>query len=1800
MNISLPGYVIFRESSHDIKYVVYRGIRESDQTPVLIKTLAAVHPNLEDVARLKNEYELLTGLHSTSVVKAFALETSQHNYFLILEDQIEMSLDKLMRQASLDLVSCWKIAVNIVKALADLQTYELIHKDLQPQNILINPETFDVKLTGFTFATKIPRQRFTIKNPTLLEGTLAYMSPEQTGRMNREVDYRTDFYSLGVTLYKLFTNQLPFKTVDPMELVHAHIAKTPLTPHQIMPAIPPPLSDIIMKLLSKKAEDRYSSSYSLLQDLENSLMEYIETGNVQPFPLGRNDVVRKLQISQKIYGREQEVHRLMEVFEEVCEGTTEMIMVAGYAGIGKTSLVNEIRKPIVERKGIFISGKFDQYKKNIPYNAFIEAFQDLVQQILTENDETIAMWRERLKEALGNNAPVILELIPELRYIIGERLPSSEFDTQETQNRFNFFLQKFISLYATPETPLVIHLDDLQWIDTASLQLIEVTLSTLKTKGLYLIGSYRNNEVSALHPLITTTRRIIKNGGPLTEIELPPLKQKDVNELISDTLHLRPEETNSIAKIVTEKTQGNPFFINQLLQFLYEENLLKFDIQEGKWLWNEEKITLLNVSDNVVDLLILKLQKCSIKTQQILKIASCIGTQFDVKLIAKIAGQEVPEVMKSLMEAIHDGFILPSEDVLYYLWSDSRELAKMKQFETPSSTFRFLHDKVLQAAYSMTDDSERRKYHQQIGRYLLQKYSGYQKEEHIFEIMNQLNSAEDLISDENERKTYAEMNLMAGNKAMRSVAYGNALSFLKLGLNFLPKNNWEIEYSLTFQIYLASAECEYLLLNFDEATRLFDLIMQYAKTIHDKVLVETLRVKLYVSSINYDEALRSGRNALKLMGVELPSRFLKFYVLKEFFFLKLKLFRINLDDVKNFPRVTRQEQLDILNLMALLVTPSYLTSKELFAFVVIKGLNLTLKYGNAPTSGYLFACFGIMTIALFENFKTAFAFGQLATELNLKFEDQKWVGPTKAFVGTFLNHTQNHLKTSVTILQTGFEMSESLGDFNTSVFCLGMMIVDKFLIGDNIDELQGQIKESINYAVKVKSHNRGYVFIALRQTIMALKGETNYPETMSSEGFDEEEFFKVLIEKKFLITLYFAYTYKIQICYLAEDYETVVELSHKTDELTHCALGQPMRNENDFYVALGLADNFRRKEKATQSKYLKQIRRILRRIEAWAKAVPVNNLHKYLLVKAELARISGRKEEAIESYDQAISTAKENGFTQHEAIASELFAKFYLSINKHHLAKQYLMDAHYAYYRWGASSKVSELEKKYPTFLSASAVRGLEKPKLNEAAGSTHVDTPLDLMAVVKTTQAISSEIVLEKLLAQLMQILIETAGAQKAALILEKAGTWVVEAETSEEIGLSPLIGSVPLKDKKDDLSTSIINFVLRTKEQVVLDDAANESIFLADPYIAEKKPQSILCFPLQHQKKLIGALYLENNLTTRAFTPERVEILKLLMTQISTSLENSLLYSHQAELSYELKTTNEKLEDYSHNLERKVYDRTRELNEKNKQLEDTLTQIKEMQKKLIQQEKLVSLGAITKNIATEMRNPLSYIYNFAHLSSTLLDELKQSMPNEGSTEEVMGLLKTNLGKIYDHSKKADEILTSMLQNSRDVEGTKELTDINKLIRDYADLVYYSYYKKDPLFSLTIESNFDPNVPKINVYPQNLGRVFYNIIDNACYATDFKKKELKGDFSPIVSISTKDEPEYITIKIRDNGVGIPEDILKRVFSPFLTTKPSGKGAGMGLSISHDIVVQDHSGTINVLSEAGEFTEVTITLPKTN
>ncbi len=1799
MHSTLADYEILNEISRDQYFATYQGMRKEDERLVLMKSFTSSHPSLEVIAMLKNEYTILKDLKIEGVLKTYALEQHQHDYYLIQEDFPGVSLDRLIRFENLSLNTKMLIAIEIVKVVGQIHEHEIIHKDIQPQHILVNLEEMKVKITGFGLATRLPRQRLSQKNPALQEGNLAYISPEQTGRMNRDLDYRTDFYSLGVCLYELFTGQLPFKGKDTLEIMHAHIAKNPKPTHDINPEIPIPISMIIAKLMAKTVEERYNSAYGVLHDLNICREEFVKTGIVTPFILGKKDFAQRFQMSHRIVGREDEVRTMMRVLDRLTEGDPQLVLVTGYSGIGKSSVVYELQKSILQKRGFFIAGKCEQFKMNIPYYPFLEAFRDLVQQILTESDNKIEMWKERLNHSLGINAGVIVEVLPELRLIVGDPPKVQELDATAMQNRFNLYIERFIATFATLDTPLVVFLDDLQWIDLASLKLIELLINNLQTKGLLLIGAYRDNEVQIYHPLTEAVERIVKNGGKVERIDIKPLDLENIKILLGETLRCSPEDCKDLAKIVSQKTQGNPFFINQLMTYLYEEKLLNFDTISGTWQWDLDEIASIKKTDNVVELLVEKLKKTSQITQEILKIAACTGNNFDIRLLSNLTEKSHDQVLEGLQKALKEGFITFNESTNEYLWKTRDEKLSKTGPNALIEPLRFAHNKVQQACYTLFNDDERKRMHLKIAHLLYGDKQEFVNDDTIFDVVYHLNQAQDIITDSEEKLRVAKLNSNAAKKAVKSVAYGAALDYLNVGLPLLPQDKWENHYDLTFDMYIHIAEATFMLGNFDEAAQIFDMILTKAHTTDEKIEIYILKIKLNIQAVRYDIAIENGREALKLLGENLPPKVHVGLSAIEFIKVKARMFNKNTSDLQSLPVMKDHRMLQIMSILTYLTPPTYLTNKNMFAYVTLKALNYNLKYGNTALSPFLFSIYGIIQVAFFHNYKEAYEMGRFAFDLSHKFENKHNTPPLKFVYGTFLLPFSKHLRTSIDILKQCFDEGTAHGDWVFSIFSLGQMIFAKYACSEPLEELDKELKKYVEFVNKIKAHNRGFFFKGVIQTILALRGGTNDPWSMQTVHFNEEKFFATIEESKFHVTLYFTLTLKMHLTYLFEKYDQTEEYGKKTEDLKFCIQGQPVEIVNAFYLGLALAANYPWNNPIWRKKYDRRLKKILKMLKRTSDSCLENFLHMYLLVKAEVANVSGNYEEAVEFYDGSIESARENGFVQDEALANELFARFYLSKHKPRLAKQYLIEAIYNYYRWGAFAKINQLEKKYPQLvvsIQGDNGNGPLLPHFGAQGGSTHT---LDLSTVFKATQAIAKEIVLEKLLSQLMKIVIENAGAQKAVLILEKDQKWVVEAEQSTDTEEALLLKSIPIEDKSKDIPLAIIQYVLRTSENVVLDNPFKEGMFSSDQYISTKQPQSILCFPLIHKGKLTGVLYLENNLTRKAFTPNRVELLKLLTSQIATSIENALLYSNLSKLSRDLKISNEKLADYNQNLERKVNARTHELKDKNKQLEDTLMQIKEMQKRLIEQEKLVSLSVVSKSIAQEMRNPINYIYNFSTLACELLNELKDATDHtDNKMNKLTHDIESNLIKICEHSHKADEIVTSMLKNSRSSESILEPTDLNKLIKDYADLVYYSYYKKDPSFSITLETNYDPTIGKINAYPSNLGRVFYHIINNACESTNQKKLEVESNYSPIVSITTRNEKDSVYIRIWDNGKGISKDTLEKVFTPFTSSNINNKNTGMGLSISHDIIVQEHGGKIDIKSEPDEFTEIIIMLPK--
>ena len=1541
----LSGYEISTQIYESANSLVYSGIRTLDSKAVILKLLKEDYPTPEELRRYQQEYEIARSLTIDGVVRVYSLEKYQNTLGMILEDFGGKSLKILMSDRQFTIEEILALAIKLTEILGEIHAANIIHKDINPSNIVFNSETKQLKIIDFGLSTKLSRENPTIKNPNVLEGTLAYMSPEQTGRMNRSLDYRTDFYSLGVTFYELLTGQLPFEAEDALELVHCHIAKQPVPPHQIVPEIPEILSNIVVKLMAKTAEERYQSAWGLKADLETCLTHLYSTEIISNFTLGTQDISDRFQIPQKLYGREKEIETLLVAFERVAgvpkfdpesslknglisdsivvknsnlsslspvknssKNRSEMMLVAGYSGIGKSALVQEVYKPITEKKGYFISGKFDQFQRNIPYSAVVNAFQGLIRQLLTESEVQIQQWRSKILAAFGPSGQVIIDVIPEVELIVGKQQPVPELGPIESQNRFNLVFEQFIQAFYSKEHPLVIFLDDLQWADSETLKLIELIMADSETKYLFLIGAYRDNEVSPTHPLMLMLDSLCHNKAIINSITLVPLKLEHISQLIADTLHLGPASLLSsvqgqnisqiaintkvkpLAELVFNKTGGNPFFVNQFLKTLHAENLIVFNRpksiinkegnQENFWQWDIAQIEAKGITDNVVELMVSKLRKLPASTQQILRFAACVGANFDLNTLSIICEKSQQEIFPDLVTAIQSGLVLPISEL------DEELLIQ---------DYKFLHDRVQQAAYSLIPEDSKKQLHLKIGQLLMAKTPAEERSEKIFDIVNHLNAGIELLSDSESKTELANLNLIAGKKAMTSTAYKAAAKHFSLGMELLSENSWKEQYELTFAIYRAMAESEYLMGNFEKTEELFYVASNNSKSRYDKANIYSVYMAFCITQGRTQEPIDLGINLSKFFGINIPStnEELPSAVAVELENLTLNLGSRKIADLVNEPENTDFDIKVTINLiMELWVAAYHAGHHTLLTLLVLHLVNLSLKYGHTNTSAFGYVSYG-MLLAIEEKYELAFEFCSLGLNLNKKFTNKSLIGKIHNLFAHMINPYRQHLRSNVSIYQTSYKGSLECGDLLYIVWTIHYSIWTRFIIGQELKSVCEESEKYLNFLQRqTNDQNMICAFMTLQRTMLNLQGLTQDKYSLTDDIFDEAAGLRQWQDNHFLIAINWYYTLKSQIFYTYENYTEALKCAEESERTNGVNFGCFNITQHCFYYSLILAALYSSATAEEKDNYWEILNKNVAQLKKWADNCPDNFLHPYLLVAAEMARLSGQELEAIELYDLGISSAREYGFIQNEALGNELAAKFWLGKGKEEFAQLYLKKAHYGYQIWGAKRKVEDLEEKYSQLLTkaSTVTRSVSTRTTNSnTTTSSQSGEALDLATVIKASQTIAGEIVLEKLLANLTKILIENAGAQVGYLVFLQKGQWLIEAAGVVDDETMAVLQSLPIDNR---IPASVINYVVRTLETVVLSDANGEGNFTLDPYIKANQIKSILCVPLLNQGKLGGIVYLENNLTTGAFTSERLEILKILASQAAISIENAQLY--------------------------------------------------------------------------------------------------------------------------------------------------------------------------------------------------------------------------------------------------------------------------------------------------------------------
>lgn len=1729
---------------------------------VLLRRSAKEDPTAHDWRRLRYGAAVSQSLDLPGVVKVYAVETHDNSVVIAMEDFGGRPLRRLLDGGRLEVREALAIAGKLAKTLGDLHRNHVVHRHLEPANVYVNRATGTVKIANFDIASRLTRDHPGITSASRLEGSLAYISPEQTGRMNRAVDYRTDMYSLGVTLYEMLTGKLPFHADDPTALVHSHVAMLPEPPQQVNPAVDGTVSAIVMKLLSKNAEDRYQSAYGLGADLHECESQLESKGTITDFVLGAHDVAADFHIPQKLYGRAREKKELLTTFARVSEGAAEMWILSGDSGVGKTALVRELHRPTLERRGYFISGKFDPLH-NVPHGAMIQAFQALIRELLSESDQKIAVTREGLLEALGSSGQVVIDVIPEVALIVGPQPPVPKLAPAETQNRFNLVFQRFIRVFADRTHPLTVFLDDLQWADAASLGLLRLVLEDPNSRFLFLLGAYRTTEVHEGHPLVGALEELRKGPAPVKEMTLGPLDPADVLRMVLDTLGCPEDDAaRDLARLVSQQTCGNPFFVSQLLTSLYARKLLLFDPDLGRWQWSLSQIQEARITEDVAGLMVERIRLLPEASQRALRLASCIGVTFGLATLAVLSERTLEEAAADLWEPIQAGLLLPIGDEYKYLEARGPNSSS----EALSIRYEFPHERVREAAYARLSSEAKQALHLRIGRRKLAGATEESLHAQLFEIVNQLDLSVALLDDEKERRELARLNLLASRKAKDVTAYELALTYLDVGLALLGANAWEVDHDLAFHLHAQRAQCATLVGRLDEAERGVDDALGRAATAEEKADIYSLKILLCIRRSDAEGMLRAARSALALYAVDVPeAEGLEAAIEVQSAVLKGRLAERNILDLIHLKEADDEQALARARRIAHTLLHSADVQPELFQLLSLYQVNDSLEHGIAPGTALGYVTYAVRLVATTDDHGSAHAVGRVAMALAERIDDGNFRARVGFFFGAYVNPWLRHVRTSFPILEQSAAGQLEAGSMHGSGLSSAQCTYLALLGGD---ELQALHDRSLRY---VETHQRLgnaplAVFFAslLHATERLVKGAI----PAEQEAWLEAEARAAHPAMQMTLNLL-----GLMVAVIFEDQPRALSLVKEGSEQRKLVVGHVAEAEFRFYRALLFAalsaddTDGAHEERAARRKTLRED---LAQLERYHAQCPESFAPKHLLAAAEVARVAGDEVRAMALYDQAIEAAAAHEFPHHQALANELAGRFHLARGRRKIARAYLVDARYGYLRWGAAAKVAAMDAKYLDVLSRDSAR--------EAEGTR--GAALDLLAVIQASQAISGEIVRGELLRKLMSTMIENAGAQRGLLILKGDHEGIVEAAVGEQI----LVTEAPIEVRRD-VSLAIVRYVERTRESVVLGDAANAGQFRSDPYVSQTRPKSILCLPVKEQQKLVGVLYLENNLVADAFTPERCKVLELLAAQAAISLENARLYA---------------------TLENRMRERTQELSTSHDELSRTLTRLKQTQKQLIMQEKLASLGALTSGIAHEIKNPLNFINNFAELSVGLVDDLRSEVksqegrisPDSAATiEEIVADLQQNAAKIHEHGKRADDIVRAMLEHARSGVGERRDVDINALLAEYANLAYQGFRSQDSAFNVTLETSYDPAVGLLRLVPQEIGRVFLNLINNACYAVRTKRRRLGERFSPTLRLTTRRIGDHVEIRVRDNGDGVPAAVREQIYTPFFTTKPPGEGTGLGLSISHEIV-QSNGGTLAVDTAPGSHAEFIITLPR--
>jgi PAS domain S-box-containing protein len=1807
----------------DGEFLLSRAVPDGDPLPVLAAVPLTTPPSPAAIARLQHAFELRNELDPGWAARPLRLVTDNGRLTLLSEDPGGEPLLRLLGQPW-EITSFLRFAIGLAAALARLHGRGLIHKDIKPANILVDNATWAVWLTGFGIASHLPREA--PGSTEAIAGTLAYMAPEQTGRMNRSIDSRSDLYACGVTFYETITGSLPFSASDPLEWIHCHIARPPAPPSERVHGIPGPIEAIILKLLAKSPEDRFQTAAGLEADLRACLTSWETYRRIDAFPIGARDVPDRLLIPEKLYGRKSEVDALVAAFDRVAaRGRAEFILVSGHGGVGKSSVVSEFSK-VVPPQGLFAAGKFDQYKRDIPYATLAQAFQSLVRRILGRDDTELNRWRHALLEALGPNGQLMVTLIPELAAIIGEQPPTPDLPPQEAGSRFQMVFRRFLSAFAQPEHPLALFLDDLQWLDAATLELLEHLVTEPDVRHVLLVGAYRANELDPSHALVRTFERIRNAGTDVQEIALKPLAPSDVRRLIADALRADPEHVRPLAKLVFEKTGGNAFFVNQFIAALAEEGLLAFDSDRRGWKWDIDRIRAKGFTANVADLMAAKMNRLPKATQEALGSLACLGSVSAVATIDLISGSEKEAVHAALWQAVRAGLI-------YRL----------------DGAYAFVHDRVLEAAYALIPEHERALAHLRIGRLLTSETAPDERDEKIFDLVNQLNGGSALIETPEEREQVAELNLSAGKRAKSAAAYSAALQYFSKGYGLLGESDREQKSQLAFDLELNWAECEYLTGRLASAEQRLSVLSRGAANLVDTAAVACLRMTLYTTLDRSDRAVDVGLEYLRRVGVDFSPHPTDDDVRQEYDRLWRHLGDRAIGALVDLPVTRDPDCIATLEVLTLTVPAANFTDENLFCVAVARMASLSLHHGNGDASCHAYVWLGMILRSRFGNFEAGFRFGRLGIDLVERRGLDRFKARIYSDFGHLINPWTKHLRVGIDWVQRALITAQTNGDLTFASFASNSLTMLLLASGEPLDGVQAEAVNGLEYTRRVRFGLFADIMTGQLGLVRALRGLTSDISSFGDKQFDERRFQERLeTDPRLAFAACWYWIRKLQARFHANDYPGAVAAADRAQSLMWKSPPFFEAAEYHFYAALARAATLDPSPSDAQRPSRDALYAHHLQLETWARHCPENFANRAALVSAEIARLEGRETEAMRLYEQAIRSARDNGFVHNEALANELAANFYAALGFETISHAYLRNARSCYLRWGADGKVRQMDETNP-HLRQQATQSRPVATIGAAVEQVDVGT------VITAAQAVSGEIVLDRLIETLMTIALKNAGAQRGLLILLEGDRPRIEAEgRADQKAVKVTVRREAVTQA--DILESLLHYVVRTRQSVILDDALAQDPFSTDDYIRKKQARSVLCLPLLKQAKLIGVLYLENNLASHVFTPARISLLELLASQAAISLENARLYGELTMTEERWRKlfesvpvgvvlvgpdrryiaanpTFQKMTGYSEAELRQLSpaDITHEddqatteaiitahyagepyrghLVKRYRRKDGGLTwaevdgflapgpessfflagvSVDITERKLAEEAlrdaradvermaRLTTMGELTASIAHEINQPLAAIVTQSEAALRFLGR------DEPDLDEVQDALSC----IARDGMRAGDVIRGLRALARKSGPQLAKLHIGDVIRQVLAIAHGELLRHDVVLRTELASG---ERPILGDHVQ-LQQVVLNLIINGVEA-------MKGvtDRTRELTISSRlAEPNSMLVAVQDTGTGLDPAVAERMFQTFFTTKSDG--LGMGLAICRSIV-EAHGGRLSASPRASHGAEVRFTVP---